>query len=87
MSLTPFTSERAPTGNAFVTRGTDSDVLVGFVLAPQVCQTKDLKSVRYESHPQIKLECVQRAIWRDERDATALNSSHKYLSRITDEAR
>jgi hypothetical protein len=51
MSLTPFTSERAPTRNTFVTRGTDSDLLVGFVLASQAWQTGDLKSVRYESHP------------------------------------
>jgi hypothetical protein len=54
----------------FVTRGTDSDFLVGFVLALQAWQSGDLKSVRYESHPQIKLERVQRTIWRDERDAT-----------------
>jgi hypothetical protein len=39
----------------FVTRGTDSDFLVGFVLALQAWQSGDLKSVRYESHPQIKL--------------------------------
>jgi hypothetical protein len=54
MSLTPFTSERA-NRNTFVTRGTDSDLLVGFVLASQAWQTGDLKSVRYESHPEIKL--------------------------------
>jgi hypothetical protein len=70
MSLTPFTSEREPTEIPFGARGTDSDLLVEFVLASQAWQSGDLKSVRYESHPQNKLERVQRTIWRDERDAT-----------------
>jgi len=50
MSSTPFISECAPTRNPFVTHGTNADSSLDSCWSSQSCQTRDLKSVRYDSH-------------------------------------
>src|ERR1700737_2521103 len=54
MSSTPFTSECAPIRNPMVTLSTDADFWLDSRLWSQGCRIRDLKSVRYETHPQIK---------------------------------
>jgi hypothetical protein len=57
-----FTFERAPMRNPVVTHSTDADFFLDSRLWSQGCQIKYVKSVRYESHPQINSERGQRLV-------------------------
>src|SRR6266849_1825575 len=55
MSSTPFTFERAPRRNPLLTRHTDTSRQIP-CLWPKGWQIREMKSVRYESHRQVKPE-------------------------------